>query len=383
MNGHAQRARHSLFAVASLLLWIVLGAAVFAPQAGAAPNTITGRVFFDPNENNTRDAGESGISGVRVVLDLPGGGQKTATTASDGTFRFSGLDNGIHSITLTPPSSTGAPEMIAFQALNGSITPDFGIVPYECRWSGRSAQGPCSLATTQPPITTTPTTRPAPVTTRAPVVTAAPVTTTPPVSGTASIRTEATSAATSATQSPNRTVSTSPAASIPGKTADPAEVATPGSSTASSTPTGSSTDVNDPDQTAQSTVADGDAALGGNVDEDTSETTVFDPDQIVNSKRAPQVGGEELDRPPAGEPVTSGELALGEVSEPTNVIERVPTVYWAIIGIALLAVILTLLIAAPDLTRRSAPVAAEGSGSLLGDHSVGNNSTQDSNWHAD
>ena len=216
MNGHAYRARLSLLAVASILLWIVLGSLAFVPQAGAASNTITGRVFWDPNENNHRDAGETLVSGVRVSLDLPGGGQLSATTGSDGSYRFTDLDNGIYTFTLTPPSSTWTNPQFGYLALNSSITQEFGLVPYECRWTGLAAKNPCPTATTQPPDTTTtpPTTKPATVTTRTPVTTSTPLTTTPPVSGTASLRTNSTTATTApAGTSPNtsRTVTTTPA----------------------------------------------------------------------------------------------------------------------------------------------------------------------------
>lgn len=65
------------------------------------PSTIRGTVWHDSNDNGAIDPGEDGIAGVTV--DLSGASTATATTNSDGTFVFAGLDAGTYTLTETAP----------------------------------------------------------------------------------------------------------------------------------------------------------------------------------------------------------------------------------------------------------------------------------------
>jgi regulation of enolase protein 1 (concanavalin A-like superfamily) len=90
-----------------LIGWDLAGANSSAAHNGS----IAGAAFADANGNGTRDAGESGRSGVTVWLDTNGNGrvdsgERTATTDSSGSYRFSGLAAGSYNVRSTPPSGT-------------------------------------------------------------------------------------------------------------------------------------------------------------------------------------------------------------------------------------------------------------------------------------
>lgn len=70
-------------------------------------NAITGRVFYDLNENGTReDPPEAGLAGVTLDLLDAAGTTVLATTATlaDGTYRFSGLTAGTYQVRVTDTS---------------------------------------------------------------------------------------------------------------------------------------------------------------------------------------------------------------------------------------------------------------------------------------
>ena len=75
---------------------------------GVTTSSIAGSVYVDTNNNGTRDASENGISGV--IVKLTGTDAKnapvslTATTASDGSYSFTGLLSGTYTVTESQPS---------------------------------------------------------------------------------------------------------------------------------------------------------------------------------------------------------------------------------------------------------------------------------------
>ncbi len=103
------------------------------------PNTVHGTVFTDVNENGTNDS-EAGKSGVAVTLykstDTTFGSDTaaaTTTTASDGTYTFSGVVQGNYFVKISTPTNyadtTSNPgSLITFASENETKTQDFGVV---------------------------------------------------------------------------------------------------------------------------------------------------------------------------------------------------------------------------------------------------------------
>ena len=65
--------------------------------------TISGVVYSDDNDDSTQDAGEAGLSGWQVYIDLGNSGSyvsgdPTATTDSNGTYTFTGLAAGSYTV---------------------------------------------------------------------------------------------------------------------------------------------------------------------------------------------------------------------------------------------------------------------------------------------
>jgi hypothetical protein len=82
-------------------------AALFVPGAASAGNFglfsaggLGGTVYRDSNENGVRDAGEAGIAGVTVTLDIGNDGtiDRTTTTGSDGSYQFTNLGPGVYAV---------------------------------------------------------------------------------------------------------------------------------------------------------------------------------------------------------------------------------------------------------------------------------------------
>jgi len=72
-----------------------------------APNTISGSVFSDANNNGVREAGDTGISGATVALtgtnDLSQNVTQTAVTDVNGNYSFTDLRPGTYTVTETQP----------------------------------------------------------------------------------------------------------------------------------------------------------------------------------------------------------------------------------------------------------------------------------------
>jgi uncharacterized protein (DUF2141 family) len=93
-----------------------------------AVGTVSGSVFVDGDGNGTRDAGESGIGGVTLRL-LGATGQRSTTTAGDGSYRFTAVVAGAYQVEETDPlgyvSTTPNSRSISV-ATGGSANADFG-----------------------------------------------------------------------------------------------------------------------------------------------------------------------------------------------------------------------------------------------------------------
>lgn len=101
------------------------GAAIanFGDQAKA---TISGRVFQDRNGNMLQDVGEPGVAGVQVTLD----GTTVTTTTGNGSYLFSNVAVGVHTVVETDPAgyvSTTPNARGVLVPLSGAATVNFGV----------------------------------------------------------------------------------------------------------------------------------------------------------------------------------------------------------------------------------------------------------------
>ncbi|MDX6655938.1 MAG: hypothetical protein QOH62_731 [Solirubrobacteraceae bacterium] len=87
---------------------VVSGGAVSAKDFANETTAVAGTVFDDGNGNMTIDAGENGIPGVTVFVDLGDDGTRdsgdpTTTTDASGRYAFDGVSPGTHSIRAEAP----------------------------------------------------------------------------------------------------------------------------------------------------------------------------------------------------------------------------------------------------------------------------------------
>jgi hypothetical protein len=91
---------------------------------------ITGKVFADVNQNGLLNPGERGLAG-RVVQLLDGDGNVLATTrtASDGTYRFSGLELGTYQVreVLPPGATSTTPTLQPITITKGMIVTNINL----------------------------------------------------------------------------------------------------------------------------------------------------------------------------------------------------------------------------------------------------------------
>ncbi|MFN3257496.1 MAG: SdrD B-like domain-containing protein [Ilumatobacter sp.] len=74
----------------------------FGYAAGAPGESLLGdRVWWDLDRDGVQDAGEPGLNGVTVTLELPDGSTRDAVTTGDGDYLFTGLDDGTYTVTVT------------------------------------------------------------------------------------------------------------------------------------------------------------------------------------------------------------------------------------------------------------------------------------------
>ncbi len=108
---------------------------------GVAPEgSVTGTVFTDANGNGTQDAGEAGLAGVTVYLDLDqsgtvSAGDLTVTTDATGTYTLSDVPAGTYTLRDVVPTgdtqSTPAGGSVTVTVTDGSAVQGgaFGVVP--------------------------------------------------------------------------------------------------------------------------------------------------------------------------------------------------------------------------------------------------------------
>ncbi|MCB0068687.1 MAG: carboxypeptidase regulatory-like domain-containing protein, partial [Caldilineaceae bacterium] len=91
----------------SVLVWVGrISSGAEANFALRLPNSISGALFVDQNDNTLRDAGEPGLADVTIQLQ---GGASTlnAVTASDGSYLFSDVPSGMYSVAVGSLAGTG------------------------------------------------------------------------------------------------------------------------------------------------------------------------------------------------------------------------------------------------------------------------------------
>ena len=77
---------------------------VFGNFRGALTGSISGTKFLDVNGNGVRDPGEAGQAGVTFTISGPAGfAPRTAVSAADGAFTFTGVPFGTYTVTETVP----------------------------------------------------------------------------------------------------------------------------------------------------------------------------------------------------------------------------------------------------------------------------------------
>jgi predicted extracellular nuclease len=89
------------------------------------PITISGQVFNDLDGDGLKDAGEPGLQGVTIQLDLDADGGVDATTATDanGNYSFQNLGPGVYRIREVPPAGSAQttanpPDIVAASGVN-------------------------------------------------------------------------------------------------------------------------------------------------------------------------------------------------------------------------------------------------------------------------
>ncbi|HEV2971329.1 MAG TPA: DUF4214 domain-containing protein, partial [Pirellulales bacterium] len=101
-----------------------------------SPLAIRGTVFDDVNVNGRQDAGEDGLAGITVFVDVDGTGVPDAsnpstTTDANGAFSFNGLAPGAYTVGQVLPSLgvTATTPSVTVTVTNGQVaTADFGDV---------------------------------------------------------------------------------------------------------------------------------------------------------------------------------------------------------------------------------------------------------------
>ncbi|MET8447224.1 ABC transporter permease [Streptomyces sp. NPDC005209] len=117
------------------------GAASAYPAASrtAAPDELRGVVYLDftpggGGKQGKVDPKESGLPGMKVEAVRDGRSVASATTASDGSFRFSGLDQGTYTLKL--PASNFAPPYQGVSWLGPALVTPAIIGAYLWIWTG-------------------------------------------------------------------------------------------------------------------------------------------------------------------------------------------------------------------------------------------------------
>ncbi|MCU1367471.1 MAG: hypothetical protein JWN39_3110, partial [Ilumatobacteraceae bacterium] len=107
------------------------------PPATAPPGALGDRVWNDANSDGVQQAGEPGLPGVRVDLQIDADGDgtfatiATQTTGNDGAYGYANLPTGNYRVAVTTPTgfnATTAPALRIDLAAAGSVlTADFGF----------------------------------------------------------------------------------------------------------------------------------------------------------------------------------------------------------------------------------------------------------------
>jgi hypothetical protein len=114
----------------SVLVPLAPGGSASANFGYQGQGTVGGVAFNDLNGNATQDPGESGIGGVAITMTLSTSGISTTLTAGDGSYSFSDVPEGSHTVASSIPAGfvrTGAGFKIVVVPPGGSASANFGF----------------------------------------------------------------------------------------------------------------------------------------------------------------------------------------------------------------------------------------------------------------
>jgi len=98
--------------------------------------TISGTIFNDNGagggtaNNGAKDGAEAGVAGIKVCMGGPGVGYQCENSAADGTYDFTGLNNGFYHVEIPPITSgvyTGGPFFRDLNINGSNVVENFGL----------------------------------------------------------------------------------------------------------------------------------------------------------------------------------------------------------------------------------------------------------------
>jgi hypothetical protein len=128
---------YSLETAGSLSVDVVAGQNAPNNNFGYIANgSLSGTLYVDANKNSSLDSGEAKLGGVTLTLkDSNGATIATTTSATDGTYSFTGLAAGVYNVS-APTSANGyvletsSSLPVTLVAGQSALNNDFGYVPY-------------------------------------------------------------------------------------------------------------------------------------------------------------------------------------------------------------------------------------------------------------
>ncbi len=108
-----------------------VGFAILALGRVGAPGQVSGTVYHDVNRNGTFDAGDAGLGGWTVFIDVNGSGQPagqpSAVTAANGTYSIQNIPNGTFAVRVVPQSGFTCTQPANGCAYTGQFASDVNL----------------------------------------------------------------------------------------------------------------------------------------------------------------------------------------------------------------------------------------------------------------